>query len=142
METQDLFQYIIPIIFFIVWVIGKAFAGKKEDSEKVKPSNTSEEPKDLLFEDTYPLEEYFEKAQVPHKPQEPIFKKQSSKDRIFHHPLEIVIDDSKVIRPEEVPLRRLLQDPNSVKKAFLTAEILGTPIALRQNGKMGPCWNQ
>ena len=67
---------------------------------------------------------------------ESISKRQRSEVRAIK-PQTVPADNSN-----HTPVRAWLQDANLVKRAFLTAEILGTPVALRQNGKMGPCWNQ
>jgi uncharacterized membrane-anchored protein YjiN (DUF445 family) len=35
-----------------------------------------------------------------------------------------------------------LKDPNGAKKGFLYYEILGTPVSLRNNGRLKPSWEQ
>lgn len=37
-------------------------------------------------------------------------------------------------------VKAMLQDPRAARKAFLQAEIIGTPVGLRRDGEMRPSW--
>ena len=168
MDSNHLLQYLIPVIFLVIWMIGKIFGGKKGEAEEPQSKEADNErvksrkqPRDS-FEDTYyyPIDETGESIetietiptteirQIPEQSRFTEHKASIDKQQQQHRDLRTLrtavagydSGSSKSLSTEQAELRTLLKNSNSVRRAVLISEILGNPIALRQNGKMGPRW--
>lgn len=160
MDVDNLLQYLIPIIFLIVWAIGKVFSPKRP--EPTKSSHTAR-PTSEPFDEAFDLdaEEYETTRPAPLEQRREVTistvslpqpKKypgdSSSRTRDINHlsksfilnELSSSTDGKRTKQNSEI--RILLKDPHALRKAFLICEILGQPLSLRKNGKMGRSWQR
>lgn len=138
MENTGYLEYIIPIIFFAIWVVGRIF-GRKEAKDDL--SSDSSEDTEVY---PYPLKEQFDKVSesVEHsieRMQEKTiaFKREteqrrSREEEIIETNLNFPVKSDRG-NEQRSALLGLLKDANSLKKAFLVSEILNVPVALRKN---------
>lgn len=156
MDINNLLEYLIPIIFLIVWVIGRIFKPKQKTPDTFTPNN-NQEPFPEAFEQIF--EPDVEEQAIPHK-QRPISPSLSSSSfnqypGHFRSRIKDINDLNKSFILNESrsgtsfkplkqtsDLRTLLKGPHALKKAFLTCEILGPPLCLRKNGKISRSWQR
>lgn len=147
MDNTGYLEYIIPIIFFAIWVIGKIF-GKKEAKEE---GTDSEDAKVY----PYPLKEQYEKVSdsvnnqanreqgrsiLYQREQKEIEQREYSEEKLKRSNLRNTSGIMQSVKKNErneqrSALLNMLQDSNSLRKAFLISEVLGTPVALRYGEK-------
>lgn len=144
-KFDNLLEYLIPIIFLIVWAIGRLFAPKKEESsEKIEEFEEPEEETIIRRK----LEQFEKKYTTPQDfletPQISLQKSEKIKEQtkaFIHHEYQL-IEEEKIRHKKQMEMHILLKGPNALRKAFLTYEILGPPLALRKNGKISRSWQR
>ena len=163
MDVDKLLQYLIPVIFLIIWAIGKIFAPK--GPEQVAPKAAEDDPtsfdnvQEELFEaDLEEARRSVFKATADKQgvkavlsPASLVQKKWSQREDLARakdlRPLKnlpILNESSQEIigTKHSIGLYLPLKGPSALKKAFLTCEILGPPLCLRKNGKIGRSWQR
>lgn len=168
MDVDKLLQYLIPLIFLVVWAIGKIFSPKRTE-EEAETSNTGKrvpEAVDKAFEEIFGLDveeegrspegkgRSFTQAEkttlsptnMHHANQYPgdslarLRDIRSMKNSSIMSELSSSSDIKRAKQNSEI--RMLLKGPHALRKAFLACEILGPPLCLRKNGKVGRSWQR
>lgn len=133
-SSHDFFQYLIPIIFLMVWAIGRVFGGKKKEPS----SQTASVEEETIYN---PFEEELIEFPRGEKTvsQEILTTQQARKTNKPTSSKQVYSNEMKVQKPanQRANLLALLSDRQSIKKAVLVSEVLGPPVSLRRNGKMG-----
>lgn len=158
MDVDHLLQYLIPVIFLIIWVIGRIFSPKPH--KDTTPSHTPRPipmPFDQVFDEVYQSDaDEEERKLLPKRAIAPINLPQSkqypgnslarvkdinalSKSFILNE-LDSLNEFKRTKQNSEI--RALLRGPHALRNAFLTCEILGQPLCLRKNGKIGRSWQR
>lgn len=190
MKPQDLMDYLIPLVFIIVWFLSNFFGRKREKKEFIKEKKENGggevtiDPYEGLFD---PLEEEVQRVQeelkskkmeqaaeatreaqampsvmpvasvvpspISPEPEPKAVKEgtwgwekhalQEAKMKAFWGKQKLGIDSSTRVAGQSAfsqEVRGALQEAHSVRKAFITYEILGPPVGLRSGEQMGRSW--
>lgn len=166
MEFKNLLEYLIPVIFVIVWFIAKIFGARSEEPlapPRGESYGEGQDPFAELFGDDFEEREEPVKPEVVESPRidyQAELAKQRRKVLEVQAQVTKIMQKAKPLKPRKKGKKKawgrkarsdggirgemleLLKDSNAAKKAFLSYEILGQPVGQRKDGQMGPSWNQ
>lgn len=140
MENTGYLEYLIPIIFFAIWIIGKIFARKEPQSV------SNAEPSQDMEVYPYPEKEKFERVQektlVFQKDLRDLeqrkFREEKIQENFAHFPLKASENTENQQKKEQrSALLGIINDADSLRKAFILSEILNKPVALRADREKG-----
>lgn len=155
MDSQKIFEYLIPIVFFIVWVITKLFASKDEEQKQDTGSSplTEDEPHKMEI----PQEVYKEETSIDstpvvllpqdeYKPFDYIGELEKQRKKLLSMTSQTIeVPTKKQYTPKEktytkemhifqgIDLKELLSHHKIAQKAFVLQEVLNTPVSMRKN---------
>lgn len=168
MDPNQILEYIVPIIFLIIWSVAKVLGAKTDQAEEylsdeesqveapdpfqelfgpvILPEPEKVEQKEGVGRKSIPFSEEEERAYE--KSQEAIRAVEASKKKRERAHVSLMKGDDDWGRSKHrrsstgrESVSALLKTPQAARKAVLLHEILGTPVGVRQDGKMSKSWD-
>lgn len=150
MNIDHLLEYLIPIIFLLVWGIGRVFRSKPtEGGDVVLEEEAREESFDNEFEEIFERE-VLEQKEAVRVPREGVVR---AGETVLFSPFgDFVVQQNqggiKIKEGIEPVMRvkkrdeivKLLKEPYGMRKIVVGCEVLGKPLCLRRREKRGRGW--